>query len=77
MTEILGFVAEPHKNGFYIVSPATISDGVITCHDPSGFLGSWEMKQGGVFFKSISGSCFCNETMSLASEYAKFKNGGI
>lgn len=71
---IYGFVAEPHKGGYYLISPATIEDGVIRCHDLSGFLGSWDAKVGAMFFESIDGSCLCEQAMKLANEYASIKN---
>lgn len=68
---VFGFVAEPHKNGYYLVSPATKEGDTIKCHDLSGFLGSWNMKQGGTFFESTSGDCLCPDALSQASEYAE------
>lgn len=75
MNEVFGFVVEPHRNGYYLVSPATKGGEDITCHDCSGFLGSWKMKPDGVFFESVDESVFCNEAMSTASAYANKKNG--
>ena len=75
MTKEFGFVSEPHKHSYHLVSPATKIDGEITSHDLSGYLGSWPMKEGGVFFASISGEAICTETMKLANEYARKING--
>lgn len=74
MSKVFGFVAEPHRNGYYLVSPATKEGEEVTCHDCSGFLGSWKMKVGGIFFNSADGSVFCNEAMSLAQSYANERN---
>jgi hypothetical protein len=52
MSEIFGFVSEPHRNGEHLVTHAINEDGVVTCHDISGFAGSWKMKDGGVFFET-------------------------
>lgn len=74
MKELFGFVAEPHRNGYYLVSPATKEGDKVTCYDLSGFLGSWEMKVGGIFFESISGENLCNHTMQTAQAFANSKN---
>lgn len=73
MTEF-GFVAEPHRDGYFLVSPATKRGDKIECHDLSGFLGSWDMKTGGVFFASTTGDCLCPDAMSKANEYSKQMN---
>lgn len=67
-----GFVAEPHKS--WIASPASEVDGVVTCHDLSGFLGSWKMKNGGVFFPSERNEAMDDEAMKKALEYCKEMN---
>ena len=72
MSKVYGFVAEPHKNGYYIVSPATQEGSVVRCHDLSGFCGSWDMKEGGVFFEGVSGESvvLCKYAMDAANTYA-------
>ncbi|QCQ59082.1 hypothetical protein HOV44_gp004 [Rheinheimera phage Barba5S] len=65
-----GFVAEPHRNGHYFVNAATSTSGEVTCYDLAGFLGSWKMKDGGVFFPSVSGESFCPITLKKAQDYA-------
>lgn len=74
MSTEYGFVSEPHRNGYYLVSPASKEGDEITCHDLSGFLGSWKMKTCGVFFPSVSGETLCAEAMSAANIYAQEKN---
>lgn len=74
MSKVFGFVAEPHRNNVYFVTPACKEDGTVTCHDLSGFLGSWKMREGGVFFPTISGDTLCEEAMQMANDYAKEKN---
>jgi len=70
-----GFVAEPH-NGVFLVSPAgKDSNGVITCYDLGGLMGSWEMKEGGVFFEADDNSCLCKNAGRKAKDYAGNKNG--
>lgn len=69
-----GFVAEPHRNNTYLVSPATEENGSIRCHDLSGFCGSWEMKTGGKFFPSPDNSSLCSVAMNQANNYAQEKN---
>ena len=65
-----GFVAEPHKGGRYLVSPARLCDGLVTCSDLSGFMGSWLMKDGGVFFPSIDNKPLCRQALANANQYA-------
>lgn len=72
-TIVYGFVAEPHKNGYWLVSPATKEDDLIRCHDLSGFLGSWNMKQGGVFFPSPTNDSLCNVALQEANTFAREK----
>lgn len=67
---IHGFVVEPHKNNFWLVSPATKEGDIVTCHDLSGFLGSWKMKENGEFIPSISGQSLCSLTLKAANEIA-------
>lgn len=74
MKEVYGFVAEPHRNNYYLVSPAAQEGVEVTCYDLSGFLGSWKMKEGGVFFPTISGDTLCEQAMNMAYAYAKGKN---
>lgn len=76
MTRVkFGFVAEPHKNNIYLVSPATKrEDGSVACEDLSGFLGSWRMKAKGMFFESESGETLCNKALKKATEYARQQN---
>lgn len=63
MSAELGYVAEPHRT--WLVSPASKEpDGKVRCHDLSGFLGSWDMRPGGVFFPTLDEAC----------EYATEKN---
>ena len=73
MTEY-GFAAEPHKNNTWLVSPATREDGQVTCHDLSGFCGSWQMKLGGEFFPSPDNSSLCSVAIHQANNYAQDKN---
>lgn len=65
---VYGFAAEPNGK-YWLISPATKSEDGITCHDLAGFLGHWKLKEGGVFFPSISGESLCNATLSKAQEY--------
>ena len=51
---IYGYVSEPHRGGEHLVINASNENGVIRCHDLSGFMGSWIMKDGGVFFATQS-----------------------
>jgi hypothetical protein len=74
MSEVFGFVAEPHRNNCYFVSAATEEGDKVTCHDLSGFLGSWKMREGGVFFPTVSGETLCKEAMQMANDYAREKN---
>lgn len=67
---LYGFVTEPHKNNYWLVSPATKEGDLIRCHDLSGFLGSWGMKQGGVFFPSPDNDSLCNIAMQEANAFA-------
>lgn len=76
MNKLHGFVVEAHKNNYYLVSPATVENDTIICHDISGFLGSWEMKEGGIFFMCKQNKPLCEDTLSLASKYAKILNKG-
>jgi hypothetical protein len=71
---IYGFVVEPHKNGLWLVSPATKEDDAVTCHDLSGFLGSWKMKESGEFIPSVSGESCCGLTLNLANKLAFERN---
>lgn len=73
-TIVFGFVAEPHRNGYYLVSPASQKGGETTCYDLAGFLGSWKMRKDGVFFPSISGDTLCNKALKQANDYAKERN---
>lgn len=66
MTEF-GFAAEKRKSGWF-VSPATRENDKILCHDLSGFLGSWEIKEG-VFFKSQNNESLDEVVMKEAQEY--------
>jgi hypothetical protein len=72
--ESLGFVAEPHGDS-WLVSPATRAQGEVKCHDLSGFLGSWVMKEQGKFF--LGKSAMCMEAMDLAIEYAAKQKGKV
>lgn len=74
MSKVFGFVAEPHRDNHYFVSAACQEKDEVTCHDLSGFLGSWKMRVGGVFFPSISGETLCKEAMQMANDYAREKN---
>lgn len=74
MSKVFGFVAEPHRNGYYLVSAASQEGDTTVCSDLSGFLGSWKMKEGGVFFPTISGETLCKEAMQMANDYAREKN---
>jgi hypothetical protein len=74
MTKVFGFVAEPHKSNYYVVTPAVKENGEVICCDCSWFLGSWKMRAGGVFFPTVSGDVFCREAMEAANLYAKEKN---
>lgn len=74
MNKVFGFVAEPHRAGVYFVSAACKEGDEITCHDLSGFLGSWKMRTGGVFFPTVSGDTLCSEAMQMANDYAREKN---
>ena len=65
--ESFGFAAEPHGDK-WLVSPATWIQGEVKCHDLSGFLGSWVMKEQGKFF--LGKSSLCPEAMELAHKYA-------
>lgn len=70
--EVYGFVSEPHKNGQYFVTPATKDEnGIITCHDPSWFLGSWIMKEGGEFFEEEGGGGYCSKALDKANLHAQ------
>ena len=71
---IYGFVVEPHKNGYWLVSAATQEGDKIICHDLSGYLGSWAMKDGGKFFPSVTESSVCGIALEQASKYAQEKN---
>ena len=75
--KIYGFVAEPHRNNYHIISPATKDSetGLVTCHDLAGFCGSWNMHDGGVFFECTEGEPFDQVAMDKASAYCKQKNG--
>lgn len=73
--EEFGFVAEPHKNGYFLCSPAIMKDGNITVYDLSGFGGSWGMREGGKFFKCPDGDKLCKATMEESSKYCKQMNG--
>ncbi len=80
MKEVFGFVSEPHKNNKYLVTPATKDGhGEITCHDTSGFLGSWKMKEGGVFFEEEGGGVYCQKALDKANTHAieKDKDNGF
>lgn len=75
---IFGFAAEPHKEWLY--SPATkdVTTGKVTCHDPSGFVGSWDMKDGGVFFEQEGGGSYCEKAAKKAGEYcSKMNSNGV
>lgn len=76
---LFGFVAEPHRNNCFLLFPATKDKdtGDIVCHDTSGFCGSWKMKDGGVFFKAETDSCFCEEAMGKAIDYCNQMNGEV
>lgn len=74
MSELYGFVAEPNRNNCYFVSAATKEGEEVTCHDLSGFLGSWKMREGGIFFPTVSGDTLCKEAMQMANDYAMEKN---
>lgn len=74
MSKVFGFVAEPHRNNYYMVSPASQEGEEVMCHDLSGFLGNWKMKDGGVFFLTVSGETLCKEAMQMADDYAREKN---
>ena len=75
MSKVFGFVAEPHRNGYFLVSrPATKDGETITCHDLSGFMGSWCMKTGGVFFESENGDSLCCVALAKAQQYADAKS---
>jgi len=75
MNKQFGFVAEPHKNDYWCVSPATLEDdGSVTCHDLAGFCGSWQMKPNGVFFPCETEGVFCELAMEKASTFARGKN---
>lgn len=70
--DIHGFAAEPHKT--WLASPAVEIQGKVTCHDSSGFLGSWEMKDGGVFFASENNIIFDQKAMDKALNYCNEMN---
>ena len=75
MSTTYGFAVEKHGPTWFVF-PASRTDSCLTqCHDLSGFMGSWDMKPGGVFFESISGETLCSETMKIAQSYADDKNG--
>ena len=74
--EIFGFVAEPQpKSGYWLCHPATLSNGVVLCHDLSGFLGSWRAR-GGYFFPNRHNATLCNLTMKECESYCRLMNGG-
>jgi hypothetical protein len=66
-----GFAAEPHGDKWLVI-PATWIHGEVKCHDISGFLGSWVMKEQGKFF--LGKSALCSEAMDLANKYAAKQN---
>lgn len=70
-----GFASELHKE--WMASPAIENEGAVTCHDPSGFLGSWKMKDGGVFFASERNEPFDGEAMKKALEYCREMNSKL
>lgn len=73
MNEVIyGFAVEPHKS--WLVTPATKENGVIRCHDLSGFMGSWDMKQGGIFIESVSGASLCDIALEQANVLARGLN---
>ena len=74
--EDFGFVAEPHKT--WLCSPATLdlTTGEITCHDLSGFIGSWKMKEGGKFFPCVTDSTLCPDAMQAAQDFCDKMNTG-
>lgn len=74
MNKMFGFVAEPHRNNYWLVTPATKEGDSVTCHDCSGFMGSWPMKEGGIFFPCETDNVFCDIAQRKASAYAKEKN---
>lgn len=74
-SEVYGFVAEPHRDNYWLSSPASKDEnGVIRCHDLSGFLGSWNMKEYGVFFPCETDSLFCKVAMKKSEELCRSKN---
>lgn len=71
--EKFGFVAEPH-NGNWQASPATKNNSEVTCYDLGGFLGSWKMIEGGVFFESQENKALDYEAMQMALNHCKIMN---
>lgn len=70
--KVFGFAVELHKT--YLVFPAHKEDNIIRCHDLSGFGGSWDMEEGGVFFPQESEDILCAIALDKATKFALSKN---
>lgn len=71
-----GFASEPRRDGTYFIAPSTINqdNGKVTCHDVSGFAGSWDMAEGGVFFPEEGGGSLCSAALDKAQNHADNEN---
>ena len=71
--KVFGFAVELH-NKTHLVFPASKEEGIIRCHDLSGLRGSWDMKEGGVFFPQESADILCDIALEKANEFAIIRN---
>lgn len=70
--DVFGFAVERMRSGTMCVTPATKTGDKVRCHDISGFMGSWDMQEQGVFFPGETpNDCLCPVAMQKADEYAR------
>ena len=70
-----GFAVEPNRR--WSVTPATQEDGIVTCHDISGFMGSWKMNEGGRFFECPDGDILNQATLEEAQSFGRERNSSL
>lgn len=70
--ETFGFAVEFNsESGAGFVTPAVSTNGKVRCHDISGFLGSWDMQEGGKFFPGeTEGTALCPKALEKANACA-------
>lgn len=73
MTVKFGYCIEKYSKTYH-VSPATLEESGVRCHDLSGFNGSWLAKPDSLFIFNEENKAFDSSKLQLANHYVKILN---